>query len=192
MVPCATGSPVTLIYSPTLWGGEREATLELGRVERERLILDSLLERRLAAEQELRDTRTHLGELSRRESELKDEIAILDGILGAVPAPAPAPSPLPPAPVGPYAPEASAPANRRRRAGTRRAQMLPRMREKLGTAAFAVDDVLDLLLAEEPGERRKVYFAAYSLVRDLMEDGVIAVATEEGAGARKRRTFRFG
>jgi hypothetical protein len=35
--------------------------------------------------------------------------------------------------------------------------MLPRMREKLGTGVFAVDDVLELLLQEQPGERRKAY-----------------------------------
>lgn len=85
---------------------------------------------------------------------MKDEISILDGILGAVPPPAPAPSVSPPAPVGSPAPEASAPAKKRRRKGSRREQMPPKMRERLGTAAFAVEDVLNLLLEEEPGERR--------------------------------------
>jgi len=65
------------------------------------------------------------------------------------------------------------------------------LREKFGSNPFATDDVTDAILAEEGGERRRAYFAAWSLTRDLVEDGVIEVVAEEGSGRRKRRTYRF-
>jgi hypothetical protein len=69
--------------------------------------------------------------------------------------------------------------------------MLPRLRGKFGVGVFGVDDVTDLLLVDEPGERRKAYFAAWSLCRDLAEDGVIVTVSEEGTGKRMKRTFKF-
>lgn len=172
----------------------RGTTQGLDREKRERLILASLLERRVGVEEELRDARAHLTEVTRREAELRHEIAALDGILGAIPAPPPAPPPP--------AAQASAPASaadvapapaarKRRRKGTRREEMLPKLRAKFGSGPFSTEEVTDALLEAEPGERRKAYFAAWSLVRDLAEDGVVAVVTEEGSGPRKRRSYRF-
>ena len=170
-----------------------ETTQGLDREKREHLILASLLERRVGVEEELRDARAHLTELSRREAELRDEVAALDGILGAVPAPPPAPPPPAPASAPASAADvAPAPtARKRRRKGTRREEMLPKLRAKFGSGPFSTEDVTDALLEAEPGERRKAYFAAWSLVRDLAEDGIVAIAAEEGSGPRKRRTYRF-
>ena len=94
--------------------------------------------------------------------------------------PAPAPPTAPPAPV-----------RKRRRKGSRREQMLPRLREKFGHGVFGVEDVTDVLLQDEPGERRKAYFAAWSLCRDLAEDGVLVAVSEEGSGKRVKRTYKF-
>ena len=65
------------------------------------------------------------------------------------------------------------------------------MRVKFGSRSFATEDVTDAILAEEGGERRRAYFAAWSVVKDLVEDGVVEVVAEEGSGRRKRRTYRF-
>jgi len=165
----------------------------LSREKREGLILASLLERRVRVEEEGRQLRTQIAEASRRELEMKEEIITLDAILGAVPEPPPIPVPTADSSLAPSTPGSDVvpAARKRRRQGSRRESMLPRMREKLGTGVFAVDDVLDLLLQEEPGERRKVYFAAWALVRDLLQDEILGVVTEEGTGPRKKRTFRF-
>ena len=167
----------------------------LEKEKRERLILTSLLERRVAAEEEGRSLRSDLTDLSRREIELREEIVALDAILGALPEPAkeneapslfvktPAPEPAPPA--------REAPKPRRRRKGGRRAQMLPLLRERFGEKVFGTEDVTDVVQKLEGGDRRKAYFAAWSLTRDLEEDGVIAVVSEEGSGKRKKKTYRF-
>lgn len=162
------------------------------REKREKLILSALMERRVAAEEETRRLRAELTDLARRETELRDEIGALDAILGALPQPpkeneapslfTPTPAPVAAAPV---------PVRKRRRKGSRREQMLPKLREKFGVGVFGVEDVTDLLLVEEPGERRKAYFAAWSLCRDLAEDGVLASVSEEGSGKRVKRTYKF-
>lgn len=162
------------------------------REKRERLILASLMERRVAVEEESRRLRTELQELARREAELRTEIVTLDAILGALPLPAKeseAPSLFERAPA-PAQPRA-APTRKRRRKGSRREQMLPKLREKFGSGAFTAEDVTNVILDEEPGERRKAYFAAWSLCRDLAEDGVTVVVSEEGSGKRAKRTYRF-
>ncbi|HKZ90357.1 MAG TPA: hypothetical protein VJ300_08895, partial [Thermoplasmata archaeon] len=165
----------------------------LDREKREKLILDALMERRVAAEEETRRLRAELTELGRREQELRDEVLTLDAILGALPQPpkeneAPSLFQAAPAPAAASAPAAP---KRRRRKGSRREQMLPRLREKFGTGVFAVEDVTALLLEEEPGEHRKAYFAAWSLCRDLAEDGIIVAVSEEGSGKRVKRTYKF-
>jgi len=165
----------------------------LDREKRERLILSALMERRVAVEEETRRLRTELTEMGRRETELREEVTTLDAILGALPQPqreteAPslfAPAPPPPAPVAAAAPR------KRRRKGSRREQMLPKLREKFGVGVFGVEEVTDLLLVEEPGERRKAYFAAWSLCRDLAEDGILVSVAEEGTGKRVKRTYKF-
>lgn len=165
----------------------------LDRERRERLILNALMERRVAVEEETRRLRAELTDLARREQELRDEITTLDGILGALPQPPKeneAPSLFAPAPT--HAPAtAPAAARKRRRKGSRREQMLPRLREKFGAGVFGVEDVTNLVLQDEPGERRKAYFAAWSLCRDLAEDGVLVAVSEEGSGKRVRRTYKF-
>jgi len=165
----------------------------LEKERREKLILASLMERRVSVEEETKRLRAELTEISRREQELRDEIVTLDAILGALPQPpkeSEAPSlftPTPPPAPAPAAP----PSKKRRRKGSRREQMLPVLKEKFGPGVFGVDDVTDLLLVDEPGERRKAYFAAWSLVRDLAEDGVLVTVSEEGTGKRMKRTYRF-
>lgn len=165
---------------------------------REKLVLAALMERRVAVEEETRRLRAELGELSRREVELRDEVATLDAILGAMPEPpkeneAPslfqAAAPPAPAPTRPPAPAAAV--KKRRRKGSRREQMLPKLKDKFGSGVFGVEEVTDLLLVDEPGERRKAYFAAWSLCRDLAEDGVLVTVSEEGSGKRMKRTYRF-
>lgn len=166
----------------------------LEKEKREKLILSALMERRVSVEEETKRLRSELSDLTRREQELRDEILTLDAILGALPQPpkendapslfAPTPAPAPPAVAAP-------PPMKRRRKGSRREQMLPLLKEKFGGGVFGVEDVTDLLLAEEPGERRKAYFAAWSLVRDLAEDGVLVTVSEEGTGKRVKRTYRF-
>ena len=166
----------------------------LDREKRERLILSALTERRVAVEEETRHLRSELVELTRRETELRDEILALDAILGALPQPPKeneAPSLFVRAPVPPPAPVAAQVPKKRRRKGSRREQMLPRLREKFGGGVFGVEDVTDVLLQDEPGERRKAYFAAWSLCRDLAEDGVLVAVSEEGSGKRVRRTYKF-
>jgi hypothetical protein len=69
--------------------------------------------------------------------------------------------------------------------------MLPRLREKFGTGTFNAEDVTNVVLEIEPGERRKAYFAAWSLCRDLAEDGISVVVSEEGTGKRLKRTYKF-
>jgi|SRR3990170_5608968 len=164
----------------------------LDRERRERLILASLMERRVAVEEESRRLRNDLQEMGKREVELRTEILALDQILGALPQPpkeneapslfarAPTPAPVP-----------AAPTRKRRRKGSRREQMMPRLREKFGTGAFTAEDVTNVILEDEPGERRKAYFAAWSLCRDLAEDGITIVVSEEGTGKRLKRTYRF-
>ncbi len=166
----------------------------LEKERRERLILTSLMERRVAVEEETRRIRSELAELTHRETELREEIVALDAILGALPQPvreseAPSLFAKTPAPAAP-APPPAAPKKRRRK-GSRREQMLPRLKEKFGAGVFGVEEVTDMLLADEPGERRKAYFAAWSLCRDLAEDGVIVAVSEEGSGKRVKRTYKF-
>lgn len=162
------------------------------REKRERLILASLMERRVSAEEESRRLRTELQDLAKREAELRTEIVTLDAILGALPLPpkeneAPSLFVRPPAPT----PATAAPTRKRRRKGSRREQMIPRLRAKFGTGAFTAEDVTNVILEDEPGERRKAYFAAWSLCRDLAEDGLTVVISEEGTGKRTKRTYRF-
>ncbi|MBI4416094.1 MAG: hypothetical protein HY557_03830 [Euryarchaeota archaeon] len=162
------------------------------REKRERLILTALLERRVAIEEETRRLRAELGELARREAELREEIMTLDAILGALPQPpkeSEPPSLFTPTPA-PLAKAAEAP-KRRRRKGSRREQMLPKLRERFGGGVFTAEDVTNVLLEFEPGERRKAYFAAWSLCRDLVEDGLLVVVSEEGSEKRAKRTYRF-
>lgn len=167
--------------------------------QREQLILSALLERRLAVEEEARHLKARAIEMTRADAELRDEIAALDAILGARVQPPPTAPSVPtaltvaatPAEVAPSAPSEGTTKKKRRRKGSRREEMLPAMRAKFGTGTFDTEGVTDLILAAEGGERRKVYFAAWSLIRDLAEDGVIEVASEEGSGPRKKRTYRF-
>jgi hypothetical protein len=164
----------------------------LDRERRERLILSSLMERRVAVEEESRRLRTDLTEMGKREAELRTEILALDQILGALPQPPKeneAPSLFARAPPPAQAP--AAPTRKRRRKGSRREQMLPRLREKFGTGTFNAEDVTNVVLEIEPGERRKAYFAAWSLCRDLAEDGISVVVSEEGTGKRLKRTYKF-
>jgi hypothetical protein len=158
---------------------------------RERLIRDDLGERRAVTDAEIARIREDLEILDRRERELREEVALLDEILTAIPVPpkeseAPSLFASPPRAASP-----AAPPRKRRRKGSRQEQMLPRLRERFGSRAFTTEDVTDLIVQAEGGERRNAYFAAWSLVRDLADDGVIAVAFEEGRGTRKKRTYRF-
>ncbi|HEV8595900.1 MAG TPA: hypothetical protein VGR51_10280 [Thermoplasmata archaeon] len=165
----------------------------LDREKRERLILSALMERRVAVEEETKKLRQELTDLARREQELRDEIGTLDAILGAlpvVPKENEAPSLFTPTPP-PAAPVPVAVQKKRRRKGSRREQMLPRLRERFGSGVFGVEDVTNVLLEDEPGERRKAYFAAWSLCRDLSEDGVLVAVSEEGSGKRMKRTYKF-
>ena len=162
------------------------------REKRERLILNALTERRVAVEEETRKLRGELQDLARRETELREEVATLDAILGAMPEPPKeneAPSLFQRAPPPAAAPPAAT--KKRRRKGSRREQMLPILRAKFGAGVFGVDDVTSLLLVDEPGERRKAYFAAWSLCRDLAEDGILVTVSEEGTGKRMKRTYKF-
>jgi hypothetical protein len=166
----------------------------LEKEKREKLILSALMERRVSVEEETKRLRAELTDIARREQELRDEILTLDAILGALPQPPKeneAPSLFTPTPP-PAPPAAAPPSKKRRRKGSRREQMMPVLKEKFGAGVFGVDDVTDLLLVDEPGERRKAYFAAWSLCRDLAEDGLILTVSEEGSGKRMKRTFRFG
>ena len=161
---------------------------------RGRLIRSHLDERRAATDAEVSRLREELEMLGRREAELREEVALLDAILAAIPVPpkeseapslfAPPPRPAPQAAPTPVP-------RKRRRKGSRREQMLPVLKGKFGTEGFGVEDVTDLIVQAQGGERRNAYFAAWSLVRDLAEDGAIAVASEEGRGMRKKRTYRF-
>lgn len=165
--------------------------MELHREKRERLMLTALLERRVSVEEETRRLRADLTELTRREAELRDEIAALDAILGAIPEPKKESEP-PSLFIRAPTPAATPPTKRkRRRKGSRREQMLPTLRARFGGGAFTTDDVTNLILEEEPGERRKAYYAAWSLCRDLEEDGVITVVAQEGSGKRTKKTFTF-
>lgn len=157
-------------------------------------ILGHLARHRAATDEEAGRLRTELENLTRRETLLREEITALDTILLALPHPpkeSEAPSLFVSAPKPAQAEPPAAPPRRRRRKGTRREEMLPRLREKVGTRTFTTKDVTDALLEAELGERRKAYFAAWSLVRDLVEDSVVAVVAEEGSGPRKKRTYRF-
>lgn len=164
----------------------------MDREKRERLILSALLERRVEAEEETKKLQVQLTELTRRETELREEIATLEAILGALPKPAKeseppslfAKTPAPPRPAAPPKPK-------RRRKGSRREQLLPILRERFGSGAFTTEDVTNVVLDQEPGERRKAYYASWSLCRDLEEDGVITVIAQEGSGKRTKKTFTF-
>ena len=170
------------------------------RETRQQVILDHIVKHRAAMEEETQRLRVELADLARREAVLRDEIASLDAILAAIPEPpkeSQAPSLFASAPMPEPVPTPSVPASvgtpraKRRRKGSRREQLLPMMRERFSSRAFMTEDVTDLLLEAEPGERRKAYFAAWAIVRDLAREGAIEVVAVEGTGPRKRRTYRF-
>lgn len=161
---------------------------------RKELVLRHLAERRAVTDGEADRLRAELTELARREAELRDEIALLDAILGALPRPvkeSDAPSLFARTPAPPPSTTVGMPMKKRRRKGSRREELLPKLQEKFGSGTFTSEDVTDLIMAAEPGERRKAYFAAWALSRDLVEDGWVDVVAEEGTGRRKRRTYRF-
>src|SRR2546426_9091057 len=118
-------------------------------------VLSHLAERREATEAEAAHLRAELEVLTRREAELRAEVATLDAILAAIPEPpkeseAPSLFASPPKAPPPLLGAATLPTRRRRRKGTRREQLLPQMRVKFGSRPFTTEDVTDAILTEEP------------------------------------------
>lgn len=168
------------------------ATVVGPREKRDRLMLHALVERRLGLEEEARMFKARASELTHKEAELRDEVATLDAILGATPPPAPVETPTAAtAPASMAAPLAAPSARKRRRKGSRLQEMLPKMRTAFASVGFNTEQVAEMIEGEEASEYRKAYFAAWSLVRDLLEDGALVVASEEGSGPRRKRTYRF-
>jgi len=176
------------------------------RETRDRLIMEALIGRRLSTEKEMARITTELENLRRQESVLTEEVRLLDEILGAVPStpivrprmepeqvhtilsppmPAPEPQTQPPAPQVPTVDE------KRRRKGLRREELADLLRKRFGEGEFSLDQVVDVLLEVEPGDRRKAYHAAWRTCGILEEAKIIQVISETPSGKGVRKVYKL-
>jgi hypothetical protein len=177
------------------------------REARDKLIMEALIARRLSTEKEMSTISVELERLRRQELVLTEEVRLLDEILGAVPAVPVARSRLepeqvhtilspPPAPeFQEAAPPLAVPAepidDRRRRKGLRRGELADLLRKRFTDREFSLDEVVELLLEVEPGDRRKAYHAAWRTVGILEEAKAVTVVSETPSGKGTRKIYKM-
>ncbi len=169
------------------------------------MIMEALIARRLATEKEITTVNSELERLRRQESILVDEIKLLDDILGAVPAAPPRPkldveqvhTILSPPPIPemkeevPAAPASEEIDDKRRRKGLRRGELADLLHKRFSDREFTLDEVVEVLLEVEPGDRRKAYHAAWRTVGILEESKNVVVVSETPSGKGVRKTYKM-
>jgi len=175
------------------------------REARDKLIMEALIARRLATEKEITTVNSELEKLRRQESILIEEIKLLDDILGAVPAapsrpkieveqvhtilsPPPVPETEEETPVAAASQEVD---DKRRRKGLRRGELADLLRKRFTDKEFTLDEVVEVLLEVEPGDRRKAYHAAWRTVGILEESKDVVVVSETPSGKGVRKTYKM-
>ena len=177
------------------------------RETRDRLIMEALIARRLSTEKEMNVINSELEKLRRQEQLLVEEMKLLDEILGAVPStpiPRPrhepeqvhtilSPPPVPPSEVSapPTATMAQEDEERKRRKGLRRGELADMLRKRFADKDFTLDQVVDVLLEIEPGDRRKAYHAAWRTIGLLEESKSVTVVSETPSGKGVRKTYKM-
>jgi len=177
------------------------------RETRDRLIMEALIARRLSTEKEMSGISTELERLKRQEQVLVDEVRLLDEILGAVPStpvsrprleqeqvhtilsPPPVPEVQEQAPEPKAAPETED--EKKRRKGLRRGELSDLLRKRFSDKEFSLDQVVEVLLEVEPGDRRKAYHAAWRTVGILEESKSVQVVSETPSGKGVRKTYKM-
>jgi len=177
------------------------------REARDKLIMEALIARRLSTEKEMSMISADLEKLKRQEVVLTEEIKLLDEILGAVPAVPVARSRMepeqvhtilspPPAPEFQEGPPLAVPTaepvdDRKRRKGLRRGELAELLRKRFADREFTLDEVVELLVEVEPGDRRKAYHAAWRTVGILEESKAVKVVAETPSGKGVRKTYKM-
>ena len=177
------------------------------RETRDRIIMEALIARRLSTEKEIGGIAAELEQLKRQEQLLAEEMRLLDEILGAVPAVPPprprndaeqvhtilSPPPIPPADASvakPASPEGDQGEGRRRK-GLRRGELANLLHKRFADKEFTLDQVVEVLLEIEPGDRRKAYHAAWRTI-GILEDGkTVQVISETPSGKGVRKTYKL-
>ncbi len=175
------------------------------RESRDRLIMEALIARRLTTEKEMSKISSELENLRRQELILSEEVKLLDEILGAIPAvPVQRPSLepervhtilSPPTPLQdemkqtPTAP--SVEDTKKRRKGLKRDELATILTQRFGENEFTLDQVVDILLEVEPGDRRKAYHAAWRTIGILEESKVVQVVSETPSGKGVKKTYKI-
>lgn len=178
------------------------------RETRDRLIMEALIARRLSTEKEMVKITIDLENLRRQETVLSEEVKLLDEILGAVPSTPivrprpepeqvhtilspPMPAPEPQAQTGPPAADTETVDEKRRRKGLRRDELADILKKRFGENEFSLDQVVDILLEVEPGDRRKAYHAAWRTCGILEGSKTIEVISETPSGKGVRKVYKI-
>jgi len=177
------------------------------REARDKLIMEALIARRLSTEKEMSTISTELDRLKRQETILTEEVRLLDEILGAVPAMpvarsrmepeqvhtilSPPPAPDFPEPAPPLAIPSEPVDDKKRRKGLRRGELAELLRKRFADKEFTLDEVVELLVEVEPGDRRKAYHAAWRTVGILEEANAVRVVSETPSGKGTRKTYKM-
>ena len=171
-------------------------------VNRNRMIVDALLDRRMELEEERKRLDTEMTKLRGESDRLARELEILEEMLGAtrpeqkvtfasIPAQAPstfapsAPSSTPAAPVRPR----STPHVRFRK-GSVGSKLWPSMQERFSGIEFGVDDVCTLLKEQSP-DTKHPYEASWRLCSELIERAVFLVTSQSKSGRGFAKRFRI-
>jgi len=192
--------------------GGREGRLSMEenskRETRDKLIMEALIARRLATEQEMSRIAAELESLRRQEAVLHEEIKLLDEILGAVPSspiirsrPEPEQVPTilsPPIPVHPESVESQNEKikggddeSKKRRKGLKRNELADILKKRFGQSEFSLDQVVDILLEVESGDRRKAYHAAWRTCGLLEKAKILEVISETPSGKGVKKTYKM-
>ncbi len=175
------------------------------RESRDRLIMEALIARRLTTEKEMSKISTDLENLRRQELVLSEEVKLLDEILGAIPVAPIQKSSIepervhtilsPPMPIQdeskktPTAP--SAEVTKKRRKGLKRDELAAILIQRFGENEFTLDQVVDILLEVEPGDRRKAYHAAWRTIGILEKSKIVQVVSETPSGKGVKKTYKI-
>jgi len=175
------------------------------RESRDRLIMEALIARRLSTEKEMSGISTELEQLRRQEQILVEEMKLLDEILGAVPStPVPrprneaeqvhtvlSPPPMPPSENPPSSASAADSDDKKRRKGLRRGELAEFLLKRFTDKEFTLDQVVEILIEIEPGDRRKAYHAAWRTIGILEDAKLVTVISETPSGKGVRKTYKM-
>ena len=175
------------------------------RESRDRLIMEALIARRLSTEKEMSGINAELEQLRRQEEVLVEEMRLLDEILGAVPTtplPRPraepeqvhtvlSPPPMPPSETPTPAAPAAEQDERKRRKGLRRGELAELLQKRFSDKEFTLDQVVEILIEIEPGDRRKAYHAAWRTIGILEDAKLVTVISETPSGKGVRKTYKM-